>query len=46
MAYSDAIRDTQVDLAGQISASALDGQTLEVAWNLTVAANLISATVP
>ena len=46
MAYNANLRAKQDTLARQISDRVLGGKKLDVAWNLTLAANLISATVP
>ena len=46
MAYSRQLRQKQDALAQSISTQVLNGQKLDVAWNLTLAANLISANVP
>ena len=46
MAYNNQLKAKQTALAQAISAQALDGNKLDVVWNLTLAANLISANVP
>ena len=46
MAYSSQLKSKQDALAAAISAQALGGKKLDVVWNLTLAANLISARVP
>ena len=46
MAYSSQLKTKQEALAQAISSQALNGQKLDVVWNLTLAANLISANVP
>ena len=45
-AYDRELRKVQDTMAAAISAQALDGKALDVVWNLTLAANLISANVP
>ena len=44
--YRENLRSAQVSMADTISSKALGGQKLDVVWNLTLAANLISANVP
>ena len=44
--YREAIRSEQISIADVISAKVLGGKKLDVVWNLTLAANLISANVP
>ncbi|MBQ8186113.1 MAG: S8 family serine peptidase [Clostridia bacterium] len=44
--YRQALLTKQDEIAGDISRCALDGDELDVVWNLTLAANLISANVP
>lgn len=44
--YRDALLAKQEEIADDISRHALDGDELDVVWNLTLAANLISANVP
>ena len=46
MAVSKALEAKQAALAAEISANVLSGETLNVHWNLTLAANIISANVP
>ena len=46
MAYRDGLQAQQETLAKKISKDALGGKTLDVVWNLTLAANIISANVP
>ena len=46
MAYNSNLKAKQAALANAISTQALDGKQLDVVWNLTLAANLISANVP
>ena len=46
MAYDLQLQKAQKDLAQVISAQALGGKKLDVVWNLTLAANIISANVP
>ena len=46
MAYSSQLKSKQDALAAAISAQVLGGKKLDVVWNLTLAANLISARVP
>lgn len=46
MAYRAGLERQQETMAQTISKKALDGQALDVVWNLTLAANLISAQVP
>ncbi len=41
-----ALQQKQAAVADKISASVLNGKTLNVKWNLTLAANIISAEVP
>ncbi len=43
--YSEKLLSTQKDLAATISRQVLQGEELDVVWNLTMAANLISANV-
>lgn len=45
IAYRDKLEDKQESMAQQISKQALGGAKLDVVWNLTLAANLISANV-
>ena len=45
MKYRDKLDSKQDKMAKTISKKALDGQTLDVVWNLTLAANIISANV-
>ena len=45
VAYRDSLRASQDAIARRISAEALGGAKLDVVWNLTLAANLISANV-
>ena len=45
MAYRDGLQAQQETLAKKISKDALGGKTLDVVWNLTLAANIISANV-
>ena len=45
VAYRDKLEDKQESMAQQISKQALGGAKLDVVWNLTLAANLISANV-
>ncbi len=45
MAYSARLQAKQDQLAQTISETVLDGQALDVVWNLTLVANLISANV-
>lgn len=40
------LEDEQQDMIERIEEQVLDGESLDVAWNLTLAANIISATVP
>ena len=44
-AYRNSLRSAQNALAARISAEALGGAKLDVVWNLTLAANIISANV-
>ena len=44
-AYRDQLKNTQKSMAQTISQTALGGQELDVVWNLTFAANIISANV-
>ena len=46
MAYSDGLRAKQESMVEAISRKALKGQELDVVWNLTLIANLVSANVP
>ena len=46
MAYRDRLQAQQDTVASRISQKALGGQALDVVWNLTLAANIISANVP
>ena len=46
MAYRSGLQAQQETLAKKISKDALGGKTLDVVWNLTLAANIISANVP
>ena len=43
LAYGNALKVKQDNLAAAISAQVLGGRKLDVVWNLTLAANLISA---
>ena len=45
MKYRDKLESKQGKMAKTISKKALDGQTLDVVWNLTLATNIISANV-
>ncbi len=45
-AYDEALEIYQAQMADAISAQALDGKKLDVVWNLTLVANMISAKVP
>ena len=45
MAYRSGLQAQQETLAKKISKDALGGKTLDVVWNLTLAANIISANV-
>ena len=45
-AYDQALLAQQQDMAAAISRHALGGKALDVVWNLTLAANIISANVP
>ena len=45
-AYRNLLKQQQDELASRISAEVLDGQPLEVKWNITLAGNMISAWVP
>ncbi len=44
--YRDSLRAVQDVVAERISSEVLGGQKLDVVWNMTLAANLISANVP
>ncbi len=44
--YRAGLEEVQFEVSDRISAQALGGAKLDVQWNLTLAANLISATVP
>lgn len=46
VSYRNSLKAAQAALADKISAKALDGEKLDVVWNLTLAANIISARVP
>lgn len=46
MSYRESLQAQQETLSRKISRVALDGQKLDVVWNLTLAANVISANVP
>ncbi len=46
MHYRDGLEQTQKDLTASIERHVLNGQKLDVVWNLTLAANIISANVP
>ena len=46
LAYGNALKVKQDNLAAAISAQVLGGRKLDVVWNLTLAANLISARIP
>ncbi len=45
IAYRESLEEAQESVEAKISAEALDGDELDVVWNLTLAANLISANV-
>ena len=45
-AYDRSLQRSQQDMAAAISRHALGGRALDVVWNLTLAANIISANVP
>ena len=45
MKYRDKLESKQDKMAKTISKKALDGQSLDVVWNLTLATNIISANV-
>ena len=45
-AYRNGLRDQQAELTAAIEQRALKGEKLDVVWNLTLAANIISANVP
>ena len=45
MKYRDKLESKQEKMTKTISKKALDGQTLDVVWNLTLATNIISANV-
>lgn len=45
MSYRQNLQTSQDAMAAKISGEALKGKTLDVVWNLTLAANLISANV-
>ena len=44
--YREALRARQNALAEKISAEVLGGEKLDVVWNITLAANIISANIP
>lgn len=46
MNYRESLQAQQETLSRKISRVALDGQKLDVVWNLTLATNVISANVP
>ena len=46
MCYRESLQAQQETLSRKISRVALDGQKLDVVWNLTLATNVISANVP
>ena len=46
LAYGRSLKAKQDDLAAAISSQVLGGRKLDVVWNLTLAANLISARIP
>ena len=46
MAYRSSLQAQQEAVTQKISRTALDGEDLDVVWNLTLAANIISANVP
>ena len=46
VSYRESLKETQDDLAAEISGKILNGEELNVIWNLTLAANIISAEVP
>ena len=46
MAYSRKLQKEQETVQQAISRNALDGQSLDVVWNLTLVGNIISANVP
>ena len=46
MAYRSSLQAQQEAVTQKISRNVLDGENLDVIWNLTLAANIISANVP
>ncbi len=44
--YRDKLETSQAAVTAAIERKVLDGETLDVVWNLTLAANIISANVP
>ncbi|MBR0417173.1 MAG: S8 family serine peptidase [Firmicutes bacterium] len=46
VAYRQSLKAEQEDMAALISRTVLGGKQLDVVWNLTLAANIISANVP
>ena len=46
MNYRAGLKAQQIALADKISAEILNGENLDVVWNITLAANIISANVP
>ena len=46
MRYRDSVRAAQDEVADMIAVKVLDGEKLDVVWNLTLAADAISANVP
>ena len=45
VSYRETLKDQQAKLISEIEADALDDGTLDVVWNMTLAANMISANV-
>ena len=46
VSYRQSLRDKQAQVTAAIEQRALSGEKLDVVWNLTLAANIISANVP
>nr|MCR4633407.1 hypothetical protein [Erysipelotrichaceae bacterium] len=44
--YRESLQESQDEISAVISRDVLDGEELDVVWNLTLAANIISAYVP
>lgn len=46
ISYRESLKESQDEISAVISRDVLDGEDLDVVWNLTLAANIISANVP